>query len=238
MLCAPIHRNERLISFIGTGYVARRQPFSCKQRRLIVGISHAVAVGVDNERLIRDLRAANRLKSDFELFALVPLLAEVETEVDALAKARGLHVAWRNALGPAVIPTDRVKLKTILKNLVGNAIEYTPQGSVTVAAHASADTLVLTVADTGIGIADTDLAAIFEMFRQVDGSTTSTAGGVGLGLYIVRQIVDRRHGSIAVDSTPGAGSTFTVRLPMQLDEASAAQTSTVFAGERARISDS
>ena len=285
LLCAPIHRNERLIGVIATGYVTRLGPFSRKQRRLLLGIGHAVSVGVDNERLIRDLRAANRLKSDFvatmshelrtplnvilgyaemlgdgvvgpphdvlhiaeriersatellelvnatldlgrmesgrdvlqiEPVALAGLLAEIEAELDAVARTRGLPVRWRNTLGAITVPTDRVKFKTVLKNLVGNAIKYTPQGAVEVTAARSGDLLVLTVQDTGIGIGEADLPAIFEMFRQVDGSSTSTAGGVGLGLYIVRQLVERLNGSITVDSTPGVGSTFTVRVPMLL----------------------
>jgi signal transduction histidine kinase len=286
MLCAPVYRDDGMIAVIGTGYATRRGRFSTKQRRLLVGIGHAVAVGVGNERLIGDLRAANRLKSDFvatmshelrtplnvilgysemladaahespadvehyatriqhsatellelvnatldlgrmesgrdvlhiEAVPLAAVLTEVAAEVEPLAHARGLPLRWRNALGAVTVPTDRVKLKTILKNLVGNAIKYTPEGSVSVSVGQDGDALRVEVEDTGVGIAAADLPAIFEMFRQVDGSSTRAVGGVGLGLYIVRQLVERLGGTVGVASEPGVGSTFTVRLPMHLD---------------------
>ena len=283
MLCAPIFRHDHLVGVLGSGYHAVRGPFSRKQRRLMTGIASALAMGTENERLIRDLRAANRLKSDFvatmshelrtplnvilgyaemlveqaherrdvELFAkridrsgrellelidatldlgrmesgrddlrleavpLATLLADVETEVDGVARARGLPVVWRNTVGALIVATDRVKLKTVLKNLVGNAIKYTTAGSVTVSADRDDDELVLSVADTGVGIAPQDLEAIFEMFRRLEGAQARSVAGVGLGLYIVRQLVDRLGGTIAVESTPGEGSVFTVRLPLR-----------------------
>ncbi|MEW6272919.1 MAG: HAMP domain-containing sensor histidine kinase [Thermodesulfobacteriota bacterium] len=284
MMCVPICRNDRLTGFIASGYRTRTGPFTRKQRRLAIGIAQAVAVGLENERLIRDLRAANRLKSDFvstmshelrtplnvilgyaemlgeapglsahdtehlaqgirrsatellelvtatldlgrmesgrdvlrvEPVALAELLHEVELEFEPLSQRAGLTVTWRNDCDSEVVATDRVKLKTIVKNLVGNAIKYTPQGSVDVRVRRDGDDVVLAVADTGIGIDQQDVATIFEMFRQIDGSATRTYGGVGLGLYIVRQLVERLRGRIEVASEPGAGSTFTVRLPLE-----------------------
>jgi signal transduction histidine kinase len=166
-----------------------------------------------NETLDLGRMESGRDVLHIEPVAIDDLLAEIEGEVDALARARGLPMVWHCALGDAPIATDRVKLKTIVKNLVGNAIKYTETGSVTVSAERAGDALVLSVRDTGVGIEPHDLPAIFEMFRQVDSSAMRSVGGVGLGLYIVRQLAERLGGTIEVESAPGAGSTFTVRIP-------------------------
>jgi diguanylate cyclase (GGDEF)-like protein len=117
--------------------------------------------------------------------------------------------------------TDPAKLKVVLKNLVVNAFKFTVRGSVTVAAGVREAGLAITVADTGIGIAPDNLAIIFEPFRQGEGALLRQQGGVGLGLYIVRRLLDALGGTIAVESRVGVGSTFHVWVPGSVGAAAA-----------------
>jgi two-component system sensor histidine kinase BaeS len=103
----------------------------------------------------------------------------------------------------------------VLGNLVSNALRYTPAGgSICLGAEARAGQLLLSVADTGSGIAAEHLPNIFERFYRADASRQQQTGGSGLGLAIVRSMVEAHGGSIAVESELGKGTTFTISLPI------------------------
>jgi signal transduction histidine kinase len=110
--------------------------------------------------------------------------------------------------------TDRRKLTRLLGTIVGNAYKFTPTGTVTADAEIHGSRVLFRVTDTGIGIPDEARRVIFEEFRQADGSNTRRYGGSGLGLTLARQLARIMGGDIDVDSIPGAGSTFTVVLPV------------------------
>lgn len=117
-------------------------------------------------------------------------------------------------VGTVVATVDGARIRQALGNLVSNAIRFTPSsGRVTVAVCRTADGYDLTVADTGTGIAAEHLPKVFDRFYRAEGSRSRTTGGSGLGLAITKHLVEAHHGTITVNSTRGAGSTFTIHLP-------------------------
>ncbi|OKP82990.1 cell wall metabolism sensor histidine kinase WalK [Paenibacillus sp. P32E] len=101
----------------------------------------------------------------------------------------------------------------MLRNIVENALKYTPEGGSVTIRHSFADgQVILTVADTGIGISSEQLPHIFDRFYRTEGSRSRTRGGSGLGLAIAKAIMERYGGSIAIASTPGQGTTVTLRF--------------------------
>ncbi len=114
---------------------------------------------------------------------------------------------------PGGVLTDGALVRTILHNLIDNAVKFTRSGAISVRVGQDGDTVRLAVQDTGIGIAPENQELIFEPFRQVDGSTTRTHGGVGLGLALSRKLARLLGGDLEVDSELGVGSTIVLTLP-------------------------
>jgi len=144
---------------------------------------------------------------------LADLWIELAGEFAPSAQRAGLHVEW-TAEAHLALRTDRRKLKTIVKNLVGNALKFTSRGGVRVRAARAGGQCVVTVEDTGVGIPAASLPHIFEMFRQVDSSDRRSYGGVGLGLHIVQRLCRKLDAEVSVVSQLGRGTTFTIRFPL------------------------
>ena len=111
------------------------------------------------------------------------------------------------------IYADRVHMDRVFRNVIGNAIKYTAEGSVQVKAEEDGGFIKITIADTGIGIPEEDLPRIFEIFHRAANAKAAEKVGTGLGLSIVKRIVEDHWGTIAVESCEGEGCTFTIRLP-------------------------
>jgi signal transduction histidine kinase/putative methionine-R-sulfoxide reductase with GAF domain len=154
---------------------------------------------------------AERARTD-----LGQLLDEIKNAYD-LPATNELTLNWDFPSDLPTVETDSEKLRHILVNLIHNAIKFTEQGSVTVAARhlPKCKTLRFTVADTGPGIPKESLSIIFDMFHQVDSSNTRAHGGLGLGLYIVKKYTELLGGKIEVKSDLGEGSNFTVTIPCE-----------------------
>lgn len=169
--------------------------------------------------LVSDLLDISRIESgtfetDWELVSLPDALAEV---VALMEKRCADHVII-NRIPPdlPMILGDRDRLIQVFVNLIDNALKFSPEGGrVVIRADAASERVECSVSDGGIGIAEEDMERIFDKFYRVDHNGRYEIPGTGLGLPIVKHIVESHNGSIFVESRPGRGSMFTVRLPLQ-----------------------
>jgi len=167
---------------------------------------------------------AGRSAVQLEEIRLPGLLDELQGQLDRLPRKPGVQLEWSCPPELPKVRSDAAKLKIIVKNLVANAVKFTDHGRVTVSVRfdLAASQLDLVVADTGIGIPATELPHIFDMFRQARNVTVRQSGGVGLGLYIVKQFVELLEGVVEVQSRLGLGTTFRVRVPSATSKRQAA----------------
>jgi PAS domain S-box-containing protein len=155
-----------------------------------------------------------KLELEYRETRVASLLRELRNETEPLLTGKpDVKLVWRTPADLPSIHTDPLKLKVVLKNLITNAVKFTEQGQVTVETLADNGSIRFGVTDTGVGIPEHALPAIFEPFRQVDGSSTRRHEGVGLGLHIVRRYLDLLGGEIHVESVEGRGSKFLVSIP-------------------------
>ena len=158
---------------------------------------------------------AGRMPLNIGRFTIGELVKEVLAEVDPLIARTKLEVKTEVARRLPTMKSDRAKVKQILMNLISNALKFTPSGSVTISVQHNGrkDEVWISVADTGIGIAQKDHEKVFQDFRQVDDAPTRQYGGTGLGLAICRRLATVLGGTIRLASKLGEGSTFTLVLP-------------------------
>jgi len=156
---------------------------------------------------------AGRLPLDLCETQIGVVLQEIQAETHRLQEQTPLRFVWEVEEALPVLYTDPGKLKIVLKNLLGNAVKFTPSGSITVAARRAEGGIEFQVADTGIGMPQEALGVIFEPFRQIEHSATRQLGGTGLGLHIVKRLLEVLGGTITVESEIGRGSTFRVWMP-------------------------
>jgi signal transduction histidine kinase/HPt (histidine-containing phosphotransfer) domain-containing protein/BarA-like signal transduction histidine kinase len=200
-------------------------------------INTSLAAASDLNRIIDDVLDYSKLTSKkmtleatpFDVHALISRITDL---MKPAASEKGLTLnANYNSL--PILIGDPVRLGQIINNLLGNAIKYTPSGSVTLNADYSDGELKIAIVDTGIGISDERKHLLFEDFQMLDDSHTRKFGGTGLGLSISKQLCEMMSGAISVESTSAAGSTFTIRVPMieasQLDAAESDNTQQLWA---------
>jgi signal transduction histidine kinase len=171
------------------------------------------------ERIVRELLDLARFEGggdvlDIQDVSIEGLFGRVAARQAAEVAARHAHLSTTIDLGAEIVRCDQFRLEQALQNLAANALRYVPEGG-TVKLHASLEgkEIVITVGNTGAGIPAEHLPFIFDRFYKVDSSRTAKSEGSGLGLSIVRAIVERHGGVVSVTSQPGVETVFTLRLP-------------------------
>lgn len=178
----------------------------------------ATASGRKLDNLINDILDASQLEHRQLSLNLRPLqvhrvLQHMLDVFQPAAMEKGIALINHCAPQTAAVMADESRLYQILYNLIGNAVKFTNNGSVTLRTYSKGDMVYISITDTGIGIESAQLQRIFEPFEQGDASITRCFGGTGLGLSVTQQLLALHQGTVSVDSTLGHGSCFTLGLP-------------------------
>lgn len=187
-----------------------------KDQREFLGLLKTSAANLQS--LVQDLLdftqiSTQRLTLDCKEFNLHNLAAALGNKFEELAVSKGLTLSWELAPDTQMCLGDKHVLTQILVNLLSNAVKYTDRGSILLDVFTE-DILVMKVVDTGVGIDKKNQEEIFDVFRQLENPYVKSHQGTGIGLAIVKKLVERLEGTITVDSRPGKGSSFTVKLPI------------------------
>ncbi|HEX2559483.1 ATP-binding protein [Phenylobacterium sp.] len=185
-----------------------------RDRLRVIHQSGEALLAVLNDILDLSKIEAGKLEIEVIEFDLGEVARGAHSAFTALANKKGLSFCLDVDQARGVYLGDPTRLRQILYNLISNALKFTERGEIRVTAARRDGALELVVADTGVGIPPEALSRLFEKFAQVDVSTTRRFGGTGLGLAICQQLARLMGGSIEVESQPGQGSRFIVRLPM------------------------
>ena len=161
---------------------------------------------------------AGQLALSLNEYSMGEVIQTVFTSVEALAAEKKLDMKVKVSKDLPTGKGDDQRIAQLILNLVGNAIKFTNEGEIKADATVVNQTFLVSVSDTGPGLAEDDQKKIFEGFHQVDGSSTRKQGGTGLGLSISRKIVEMHGGRIWVESTLGKGSTFRFTLPVRVEK--------------------
>jgi signal transduction histidine kinase len=220
-LRTPIHGICGMSDLVTSGIYG---PVNAKQReaqRTIKQSAQGLLGLIDG---LLDLSRAEAAQSELKV-APIPVRELVEgvmASVRPMVGTKDLHLEWSADPQLPALATDRGLLVQVLVNLLGNAIKFTPEGGhISLRAMSVRGGVAFEVRDTGVGIPEEELPRIFEAFRQVDGSDERQFGGVGLGLALVDRWVKLLGGSVEVQSGVGAGTVFTVWLPVAPPQGSA-----------------
>ena len=213
-----------LNAIIGVSEMLREDAEALKQDtepldRVLGAARHLLAL--INDILDLSKIEAGRMELHLETFPLVPVIKDVAKTIEPMATKNDNRLVIDCPASLGTIHADQTRFRQSLLNLASNANKFTEQGTITIAAHQGQETgrdwITLAVTDTGIGMTPEQMGKLFQEFSQASSSTASKYGGTGLGLAISKRFCQMMGGDITVESEPGRGSTFTIRLPRIVD---------------------
>jgi signal transduction histidine kinase len=219
-----------LNAIIGVSEMLREDAEALKQDlepldRVLGAARHLLAL--INDILDLSKIEAGRMELALSSFQLAPLIADVAKTIEPLAAKSSNIVAVHCDSEIGTMQADQMRLRQALLNLISNANKFTEKGTVTIVARQKQengrDWITLAVTDTGIGMTPEQMGKLFQEFSQASSTTASKYGGTGLGLVISRRFCQMMGGDITVESEPGRGSTFTIRLPRIVEVGKAIQ---------------
>ena len=183
-------------------------------------------------RLVQQMLDLSRMENrtaplKIEDVEMVPFVRNIVETQQPLFSTRDLRLRFSDETAghDAMVPADPDMVTQAVINLLSNAMRYTPEGGwVVVSVGGDRRYVTVSVKDTGIGIAKEDLSRVFGRFWRADASRAREAGGLGVGLAVTKMIVERHHGFIAVESELGHGTTFTIHLPREHNDAPSSST--------------
>lgn len=206
----------------------------------IIGFADVLLEGLDgdlNERMEEDVRLiresgnhlrgligdildmskieAGRMDLRYEEVDITQLANDVMATAAPLAQEKKLFLNLDIDEEVKPVIADRTRLRQVMWNIVGNAIKFTEKGSVTISVQAQPNHVLCSIRDTGIGVKEENVAAVFEQFRQIDGGLNRAAGGTGLGMPITKKLVELHGGEIWLESVYGQGTTFLFTIPYE-----------------------
>lgn len=209
-----------VIGFIELVYFNKEAPLTAQQKTYLkTALSEARSL----KTLIDDLLDITILRSgkmniDLSSIRLHSFVTKILKSVTPLTRDKEIKLSYETDNESLIIKADKQKLRRIFINLITNAIKFTNLGHIIISVKEEENNVLLSVSDTGIGIHEDDQDQIFEEFIQTDYSTTREFEGIGLGLTIVKQLVELHGGQIWVHSKLGEGSTFSFTLPKSAEQ--------------------
>ncbi len=215
-----------LIAIMGFSHIMKKKQageLNEKQEHYVDGINkggtHLLGL-IDNILDMVRVDSGEKISFSMELFPVTEAINEILIFMNEKAVKKNISI--EKEIDPELqnMRADKLMFRKILQNLIDNAIKFSkPEGGiVTIATRKDGDNLQFSVSDTGIGIRDKDIGMVFDMFHQMDSGLSRKYGGIGIGLAVVKQLVEQQGGRIWVESIYGQGSTFTFTLPLEDDK--------------------